>query len=355
LTIILKQIKLDFLLPGATKQLGTAAPMALSPGRGNFQRGGGFHGTRHMPTEAHEYAEIFPLHEGQTLFELSEDIKKNGQREPIVLLDGKVLDGRRREKACENAGVTPKYRKFGSIPSDGSDPLDFVWSKNFHRRHLTANERAFAAALYSTAEAGRPKSAQLAPISEPVTREEAADKFGVSVDAVKRARAIVSGGSKALVDAVKKEEVSISDAASVVSLPKKEQTAAVKAVLAGDAGTVREAAKTLSEETNEAAIEEESEAREETIADQIKRVNSSIETFCRDLMKFFNENCPDDPWISEEGTLEGARKKVQNACSALRTAKCEAECSKCGGGGCQKCYRTGRMPKFVLEQMGLTK
>jgi ParB-like chromosome segregation protein Spo0J len=308
-----------------------------------------------MPTEAHEYAELFPLHEGQTLVDLSEDIKKNGVIEAIVMYEGKILDGRRRELACESVNVKPRYRAFGSLESDGDDPLAFVWSKNFHRRHLNPNEKALSAAQYVTASAGRPKQSTDESEKKPITRVEAAEKFDVSIDALKRARTISEGGSQSLVDAVQKEELSISDAASVAGLPKSIQNKAVSRVRSGDASTVREAARQLSDETSEAALEEEANPTDETIGDQIKRVNAEIESFCRKMLKMFDDECPRDPWIVEEGTIDGARKKVQNACQTLRTAKCEAECPKCDGTGCAKCFKTGRMPKFVLDQLGTSK
>ena len=102
-------------------------------------------------TPVHDYAAIFPLTEGQPLWDLSDRIKLNGLREPIVLLDGKILDGRRRELGCLRAGVDPKYRKFGSRKEDGNDPLEFVIDLNLHRRHLGEGDRALAAARYATA------------------------------------------------------------------------------------------------------------------------------------------------------------------------------------------------------------
>ena len=142
-------------------------------------------------TPAHEYAEIFSLHE-DGIPDLAKRIKANGLREPIVRLDGKTLDGRRRERACAYAGVKPNYREFGSKKSDGDDPLEFVIDINLHRRHLGDGERILAAARYATAKAGRigknTKTAQPEPFNgsadhapattdAPRTNQEAAEKF----------------------------------------------------------------------------------------------------------------------------------------------------------------------------------
>jgi hypothetical protein len=39
----------------------------------------------------------------------ADDIRQNGLVEPVALLDGLVLDGRNRLRACEIAGVEPRF------------------------------------------------------------------------------------------------------------------------------------------------------------------------------------------------------------------------------------------------------
>ena len=88
----------------------------------------------------HEAASIFPLMTGDEFEELVEDIHKHGLREPVALLDGKILDGRNRYRACLLAGVECRY-----LESPVNDAIAYVVSMNLKRRHLSVPDRAFVA------------------------------------------------------------------------------------------------------------------------------------------------------------------------------------------------------------------
>jgi hypothetical protein len=89
-----------------------------------------------MSVPFHPLADLFPLLQAVEFDELVADIKANGLREPIVLYQGQVLDGRNRYRACEAADVEPHFRKY-----DGDDPLAYVTSLNLHRRNLTTEQK----------------------------------------------------------------------------------------------------------------------------------------------------------------------------------------------------------------------
>jgi DNA modification methylase len=84
---------------------------------------------------------VFPRLSDEELQELADDIGERGLLHPIVLLDGKVLDGRNRLEACKIAGVEPRFIEWDG---DGS-PLEWVISTNLIRRHLTSSQRAVIA------------------------------------------------------------------------------------------------------------------------------------------------------------------------------------------------------------------
>ena len=80
----------------------------------------------------HPLADLFPLPSEDELRALADDIADHGLREPIVTLEGQILDGRCRYLACKMAGVEPRF-----ATHDGDEPIAYVFSRNFHRRHLT--------------------------------------------------------------------------------------------------------------------------------------------------------------------------------------------------------------------------
>ena len=90
--------------------------------------------------EIHELAKLFPPMAGEDFKALCKDVKDHGLLNSIVLYEGKVLDGRNRERACNEVGVRPRYETF----TDGS-ALEYVISQNVQRRHLTADQRALLA------------------------------------------------------------------------------------------------------------------------------------------------------------------------------------------------------------------
>jgi ParB-like chromosome segregation protein Spo0J len=97
------------------------------------------------PRTAHVYdnhplADVFPLLENEELRELSEDIRKHGLLEPIVLFEGKIIDGRNRYRMCKIVGHVFVDANFRQLPSN-VDPKAFVISANVVRRHLTVEQK----------------------------------------------------------------------------------------------------------------------------------------------------------------------------------------------------------------------
>ncbi|MHB1220178.1 MAG: ParB N-terminal domain-containing protein [Alphaproteobacteria bacterium] len=105
----------------------------------------------------HPAAEIFPLLSGAELDALVADIKEHGLREPVVLFDGAILDGRNRYRACQQLGVKTK-----TVEWDGEGtPEAFVVSMNLHRRHLNESQRGMIAAKIAVRPSGDQRGVEI--------------------------------------------------------------------------------------------------------------------------------------------------------------------------------------------------
>lgn len=100
-----------------------------------------------MKLTNHWVADIFPLNDND-IERLAEDIKANGQRQPIITWKGEIVDGRTRYAACKKAGVTPVIEEYKQVNGEVTDDelLALSWSLNEARRHLTTSQRACASA-----------------------------------------------------------------------------------------------------------------------------------------------------------------------------------------------------------------
>jgi ParB-like chromosome segregation protein Spo0J len=190
-------------LPGASP-----APVASSPPGGTFPAG--------EKLELHPLCEIFPRISGGGLDELIADMQAHGQREPVVMHEGKILDGRNRYVALDAAGMPIRYVDF-----EGDDPVAFVISMNLHRRHIDASQRAMIAAKLANLRDGQTKAA--ASIDAPLSQPEAAGLLNVSRSAIQRAEVVRREGVPELVEAVESGAVTVAAAVEIAKETPAEQ------------------------------------------------------------------------------------------------------------------------------------
>lgn len=154
---------------------------------------------------------------------LESDMRKRGfdSAFPIVMYQGKILDGRHRyaaamhvAKVAPDLGVKPVFREF-----DGDDEaaLAFVVAANLHRRHLNASQRAMVAERLATMRVGRPKENAS---NDAVSQGSAADMLNVSRKSVQRAKEVREHAPD-LAEAVESGEMSVSKAAKAARERKK--------------------------------------------------------------------------------------------------------------------------------------
>lgn len=120
--------------------------------------------------QLHPLCSLFPRMDGAEFSALVADIKANGQREPIILHDGMILDGGNRYRACLEAEVEPHFMKFG-----GGNLVTYVLSANLHRRHLSAGQQAAIVASATdwgkAQTVGKPKSGNSAGLETVADRQ----------------------------------------------------------------------------------------------------------------------------------------------------------------------------------------
>lgn len=224
-----------------------------------------------MTYPVHPAAELFPMMGAEALQALADDIRVNGQREPVILFDKQVLDGRNRLRACELVGVEPCFETRDDIDS----PAKFVLSLNLHRRHLDESQRAMVGArakpLFEAEAAARMRagvakvdpSANLHEGSDAAqsgrSAEHAATQVSVSARSVAHAANVLERGAPALVAAVDRGDVAVSTAAEIArALPVAEQA---ELVARGEKEILR-----ASKEIRARRAEERRDERMETLA-----------------------------------------------------------------------------------------
>lgn len=223
--------------------------------------------------EFHPLANIFPLIEGAEFEALVADVKENGVHEPVILLDGMILDGRNRYRAAAVNSVA-----FETIEYRGNDPLGYVVSLNLRRRHLDESQRAMVAAkLANMKVGGKEANASIEAIGA-VSQYDAATLLNVSRSGVQRAKEVIDEGAPELVAAVERGEVSVSAAAEVASLTKEEQ---VVIVARGEDEIVREANRIKRERKEEKKAER--EAIKRAVPDNLPRVSDRFTLMHADL------------------------------------------------------------------------
>ena len=199
----------------------------------------------------HPATSLFPEMDMASFEALVTDIKDNGQREPILVQAGQVIDGRHRLRACTRLGIEPQVREVGA---DEGDPITLVISLNLHRRHLTESQRAMVAARLATRQRGDFHGNQhLVSANLPIpvlSQSEAAEQLKVSERLVRNARVVQSEGIPELVAAVDAGEIAVSTAADLAYLPVDEQ----RGSLARSPDEIRAIARDVKNRIHEAGV-----------------------------------------------------------------------------------------------------
>ncbi len=162
-----------------------------------------------MELTQHPLSANFPSMSEADYLALKDDIDEYGQREPIIMFEGMVLDGWHRYRACVEIGIEPT--KFNFV-ADKEDPVAFVLSHNLHRRHLSASQRAAAVVACSAWRPARRENKVEATSTLSKTNAEMAKAAQVTPRTITDAKAAQKAG---LGDAVKDGALTAEEAAKI--------------------------------------------------------------------------------------------------------------------------------------------
>lgn len=182
----------------------------------------------------HPLADVFPALPQSEYEKLMADIETNGLLQPLVLHEGRVLDGRHRYLACKELGILPKTE---ALPAK-IDAASYVASTNLLRRHLTASQRAIVAAKLEDYQHGGSRLRQaegqhslagLAGAGDGVatTRAKAASQMEVSERSVASARKVLDRCTPEIIAEVETGAINVADAEKVADLPAEQQNSAL--------------------------------------------------------------------------------------------------------------------------------
>lgn len=180
-----------------------------------------------MATEygVHPVADYLPEYTAERYEMLRDSIKGyGGLRQPITVIDGLIVDGRHRYRACVELGLEPWVVELEA----GVDPLDAAVDLNGVRRQLNSAQRAmYAARISADSQHGGDRRSEdfqdtnlylegknvLKNDGEATySQERAAKSLGVALGAVRNAKAIIAYGDKEIIADVNAGKLKISPA-----------------------------------------------------------------------------------------------------------------------------------------------
>jgi len=173
--------------------------------------------------EQHPLSAAFPAMSEEELQNLKDSIDVIGVQNPIVIYEGKIIDGWHRYKVANELRLPCPV-----VPlADDVDPQDFVLANNKARRHLNRGQIAIAyTKVYQWYPAGKPNSKGV--LSTPLkTNQELAKISGTSESSIAQAKAVLKNGTKPVQEAVQNGKISLRRGAKISRLDLEKQVKAL--------------------------------------------------------------------------------------------------------------------------------
>lgn len=164
------------------------------------------------PLVSHPIANAYPSMTDAEFNALRESIKKNGVRNPIVIYENMILDGRHRYLACKELGIEPPTMEF----EGDACPVEYVRDINSNRRSLTASQRAAVALalmplIEVEAKKRQARSTEVSPDAKGKSSEIAAKATGASPRMVEAVKSVAKKKPE-LVEKIKTGEMTVAQA-----------------------------------------------------------------------------------------------------------------------------------------------
>lgn len=300
--------------------------------------------------EQHEFGKLIPKMLSKQFVDLQNSIETIGLQVPIVLFEGKVLDGWNRYTACqnitENGGHLPSPIRYETLLCDASQALQFVLANNLSRRHIPEDERVKLALDI------RKKLEKLKPeTTGEQLDEQAAKAAGTSKRTVQRATEVERKAPKEVVKAM--EEGTITPG-TALKLAKVDPKAAAKAVeKAKKAGKARkedvDAAKGVKDANGKSVPKALRDVFED--AEQLEHAG----TLLKSVMKTLKACSKNYPGVYTQAII----RNIEGTAAVLQAEQATWLCKACDGTGevegkkCNVCkargwhpYASGKEPKY---------
>jgi len=163
-----------------------------------------------------------------------EDIRKNGQQVPIVVIGDEIIDGRKRFRACQELGIVPLVASL----DPAADPVDAARSLNLFRTHYPPSQRAIYAARLATRPSGPTR--QVSKFRDLPTVAEAARMTGVAPASVAGAKHLRRIAPPEVIRAVESGKMTIHAATQIVkNVPPEDQPGVVARAISEGRGVSR--------------------------------------------------------------------------------------------------------------------
>lgn len=145
--------------------------------------------------EVDQLANLVAMASEQEQLALTEDIKNNGQREPAVLWQGRIVDGRCRQLACVTLGIELNVRELDSNLS--REEVAVVVKSLNTRRNLTDMQKCM--------------SAYKQQMDRHLSNDEVAKQWGIALGTYKNAKYIAVNRPELVEDLFNGKSVSLID------------------------------------------------------------------------------------------------------------------------------------------------